>query len=131
MIIDVYGHHATAPQLLEDWRNRQVAGINDTSLMPKAAYLKINDDDLRASIVDNQLKKMTERGSDLTIYSPRASFMAHHVGAFQVLSTWASICNELCHRVAKEFPDNFIDDAMLPQSPSVDPKLDMTWTSRT
>ena len=65
---------------------------------------------------------MQERGSDLTIFSPRASFMAHHIGDFEVSSTWAAICNELCARVAKLFPDNFIGAAMLPQSPGVDPK---------
>ncbi len=64
---------------------------------------------------------MRERGSDLTIFSPRASFMAHHIGDFQVSSTWAAICNELCHRVATLFPDQFVMAAMLPQSPGVDP----------
>ena len=65
---------------------------------------------------------MKERGSDLTIFSPRASFMAHHIGDFEVSSTWAAICNELCFRVAQLFPDHFIPAAMLPQSPGVDPK---------
>ncbi len=65
---------------------------------------------------------MKERGCDLTIFSPRASFMAHHIGDFAISSTWASICNELCWRVSKLFPDNFIGAAMLPQSPGVDPK---------
>ena len=70
----------------------------------------------------NQLKKMQERGSDLTIFSPRASFMAHHIGDFKVSSTWAAICNELCYRVSRLFPDHFIGAAMLPQSPGVDPR---------
>ena len=70
----------------------------------------------------NQLRLMQERGCDLTIFSPRASFMAHHIGDFAVSSTWASICNELCFRVSKLFPDHFIGAAMLPQSPGVDPK---------
>jgi 4-oxalmesaconate hydratase len=47
--------------------------------------------------------------------------MAHHIGDFQVSSTWAAICNELCFRVAQLFPDHFIPAAMLPQSPGVDP----------
>ena len=64
---------------------------------------------------------MRERGLDLTIFSPRASFMAHHIGDFQVSSTWAAICNELCYRVSRLFPDQFIPAAMLPQSPGVDP----------
>ncbi len=122
MIIDVHGHYTTAPKALDDWRDRQIAAIKDPSLMPKAAELKISDDELRESIVNNQLKTMKERGSDLTIFSPRASFMAHHIGDFQVSSTWAAICNELCARVAKLFPDNFIGAAMLPQSPGVETK---------
>ncbi len=122
MIIDVHGHYTTAPKALEDWRNRQIAGIKDPSAKPKVSELKISDDELRESIVSNQLKKMQERGSDLTIFSPRASFMAHHIGDFEVSSTWAAICNELCWRVAKLFPDHFIGAAMLPQSPGVDPR---------
>jgi len=76
---------------------------------------------LRESIEKSQLKQMKDRGSDLTIFSPRASFMAHHIGDFAISSIWASICNELCYRVSKLFPQNFIGAAMLPQSPGVDP----------
>ena len=122
LIIDVHGHYTTAPKALEEWRNQQIAGIKDPSVMPKVADLKISDDELRETIETNQLAKMKERGSDLTIFSPRASFMAHHIGDFQISSTWASICNELCYRVAQLFPDHFIGAAMLPQSPGVDPK---------
>lgn len=121
MIIDIHGHYTTAPAPLEAWRNRQVAGIKDPSLTPAVSELKISDDELRETIESNQLKLMRERGSDLTIFSPRASFMAHHVGDFQVSSTWAAICNELCFRVAQLYPDHFIGAAMLPQSPGVAP----------
>jgi 4-oxalmesaconate hydratase len=121
LIIDCHGHYTTAPKALETWRQRQIAGIADASLMPRVSDLKISDDELRESIEQNQLRLMKERGSDLTIFSPRASFMAHHIGDFQVSSTWAAICNELCFRVAQLFPDHFIPAAMLPQSPGVDP----------
>ena len=122
LIIDVHGHYTTAPKALEDWRNAQIAGIADASKMPKVSDLKISDDELRESIVNNQLAKMKERGSDITLFSPRASFMAHHIGDFQVSSTWSAICNELCHRVSTLFPDHFVPVAMLPQSPGVDPR---------
>ena len=122
MIIDIHGHYTTAPKALEAWRNRQIAGLKDPSQAPSPSELSISDDELRESIELNQLAKMRERGSDLTVFSPRASFMAHHVGTFETSSTWAAICNELCHRVAQLFPDNFIGAAMLPQSPGVDPK---------
>ena len=121
LIIDVHGHYTTAPKALEEWRNRQIAGIQDPAMMPKVSELKISDDELRESIETNQLAKMKERGSDITIFSPRASFMAHHIGDFNVSSTWAAICNELCYRVSQLFPDHFVPAAMLPQSPGVDP----------
>lgn len=122
LIIDCHGHFTTAPKALENWRNQQIASIKDPSQTPKVADLKISDDELREAIETNQLKLMKERGSDLTIFSPRASFMAHHIGDFQVSSTWAAICNELVYRVTQLFPQNFIGAAMLPQSPGVDPK---------
>jgi len=121
MIIDIHGHYTTAPKALEAWRNRQIAGIASPAAMPKASELSISDDELRESIESNQLRLMRERGLDLTIFSPRASFMAHHIGDFQVSSAWAAICNELCYRVSRLFPDHFIPAAMLPQSPGVDP----------
>ncbi len=122
MIIDIHGHYTTAPKQLEAWRNAQIAGIADRSKMPRASDLEISDDEIRETIETNQLAKMRERGSDLTIFSPRASFMAHHIGDFEVSSTWAAICNELCYRVSRLFPDHFIPAAMLPQSPGVDPR---------
>ncbi|SFD14155.1 4-oxalomesaconate hydratase [Massilia yuzhufengensis] len=121
LIIDCHGHYTTAPKALEEWRNRQIANLNTPELGPKVSELKISDDELRDSIETNQLRLMKERGSDLTIFSPRASFMAHHVGNFETSATWAAICNELCYRVSQLFPDNFIGAAMLPQSPGVDP----------
>jgi len=122
MIIDVHGHYTTAPKALEEWRNRQIAGIADAAVRPKASELRISDDELRESIEHNQLAQMRARNIDLTVFSPRASFMAHHIGDFAVSATWASICNELCHRVSLLFPDHFVGAAMLPQSPGVDTK---------
>jgi len=121
MIIDCHGHYTTAPKALEEWRNRQVAALGNPAATPDVNELRISDDELRETIATNQLAKMKERGIDLTIFSPRASFMAHHVGDFQTSSAWAGICNELCHRVGRLFPDEFVGAAMLPQSPGVDP----------
>ncbi|HQY29027.1 MAG TPA: amidohydrolase, partial [Burkholderiaceae bacterium] len=58
MIIDIHGHYTTAPKALEDWRNRQIAGLKDPSVAPKPSELKISDDQLRESIETNQLAKM-------------------------------------------------------------------------
>src|ERR1700754_226129 len=120
MIIDCHGHFTTAPPALEAWRKRQIAAFNDGTSAPKVSELHISDDELREAIESNQLRIMKERGHDITVFSPRASFMAHHIGDFQVSSTWSAICNEMCFRVAQLFPDHFVPAAMLPQSPGVD-----------
>ncbi|MGI9318931.1 MAG: amidohydrolase family protein, partial [bacterium] len=122
MIIDCHGHYTTTPPALEQWRKRQIAGIQSKADAPRAADLVISDDEIRESIEVNQLAKMLERGIDVQIFSPRASFMAHHIGDFTVSSDWAAICNELIYRVCTLFPGRFIGGAMLPQSPGVDPK---------
>ena len=122
MIIDAHGHYTTAPAALGAWRQRQIAGLSDPAQMPEASELEIDDDELRASIEQNQLKQMRERGIDLTIFSPRASFMAHHIGDAATSAAWAAICNELCYRVSRLFPEHFVPAAMLPQSPGVNPR---------
>ncbi len=120
MIIDIHGHYTTAPQPLEEWRSRQVAAFHAGTARPNAAELRISDDELRDSIEGNQLRQMRERGIDLTVFSPRASFMAHHIGDLSVSAEWAAICNELCFRVSTLFPRHFVGAAMLPQSPGAD-----------
>jgi 4-oxalmesaconate hydratase len=122
MIIDIHGHYTTAPKALEAWRKRQVAALGNPAETPRAADLRIGDDELRESIEANQLRLMRERGCDLTVFSPRASFMAHHIGDFETSAAWAAVCNELCHRVSRLFPGEFVGAAMLPQSPGVDPR---------
>src|ERR1700716_2206004 len=57
MIIDCHGHHTTAPKALEEWRNRQIAGIEDASAKPKRSELRISDEELRESIEKNQDRK--------------------------------------------------------------------------
>jgi 4-oxalmesaconate hydratase len=121
MIIDIHGHYTTAPPALAAWRDRQIASLADRSAAPSRADLKISDDELRGSLEENQLRLMDDRGIDLTVFSPRASFMAHHIGDFQTSATWAAICNELCYRVSRLYPERFVPAAMLPQSPGVDP----------
>ncbi|MGW4559256.1 amidohydrolase family protein [Streptomyces sp. NPDC004365] len=121
MILDCHGHYTTAPPALGAWRERQIAGLTDPSAAADAADLRISDDDIRESIERNQLRMMDERGIDVTLFSPRASFMAHHIGDFTTSSRWAAICNELCARVAALYPERFVPAAMLPQSPGVDP----------
>ncbi|MGP4044479.1 amidohydrolase family protein [Streptomyces sp. 2A115] len=121
MIIDCHGHYTTAPPALEAWRNQQIEGLAHPTVAPARADLRISDDELRQTIEANQLRLMDERGIDMTVFSPRASFMAHHIGDFGTSSEWAGICNELCFRVSSLYPERFVPAAMLPQSPGVDP----------
>jgi 4-oxalmesaconate hydratase len=121
MIIDIHGHYTTAPAQLGAWRDLQVAFAEGQGDAPDPASLRISDDDIRETIEANQLKLMDERGSDLTVFSPRASFMAHHIGDLGVSETWARICNDLCARVSRLYPDRFLPGAMLPQSPGSAP----------
>ncbi len=81
----------------------------------------IGDDAIRASLEGAQLRMQRERGTDLTIFSPRASFMAHHIGNEATSREWAEVCNDLVHRVCQLYPDNFIGVCQLPQSPGVPP----------
>ena len=120
MIVDCHGHYTTAPKALKAWRDAQVANLNTPELGPKVSDLKISDDEIRESIEENQLARMKERGIDVTIFSPQASFMTHHIGDFNTSATWAALCNELCYRVTQLFPKHFVGAAMLPQSPGVD-----------
>lgn len=121
MIIDIHGHYTTAPAQLGAWRDLQIAFADGRGDAPDPAALRISDDDIRETIQANQLRLMDERGSDVTVFSPRASFMAHHIGDLAVSQTWARICNDLCARVSELFPDRFLMGAMLPQSPGVEP----------
>src|SRR5918998_3319187 len=121
MIIDIHGHYTTEPQALLTFRDKQLAGLADAMRRPTTTDLGITDDQLRES-VQPQLKLQKERGSDLTIFSPRAAGMAHHVGTEETGKVWTRMSNDLIHRVAQLFPDNFAPVGQLPQHPGVPPK---------
>ncbi len=115
---------ATTPRPPPRWalgRDLQIAALKDPAKNPKASDLKISDDEIRETIEANQLRLMKERGSDLTIFSPRASFMAHHVGDFETSSTWAALCNELCYPRQPTVPRSLHSRRHAAQSPGVDP----------
>jgi 4-oxalmesaconate hydratase len=121
MIIDCHGHYTTAPSELENWRKQQIAALKDPAQKPAKDELKISDDQIRESLENAQLKIQRERGTDLTIFSPRASFMAHHIGNAETSRDWSQLCNDLIHRACTLYPENFIGVCQLPQSPGVRP----------
>jgi 4-oxalmesaconate hydratase len=117
MVIDCHGHYTTAPKELQAFRDSQIAALKDPSQAPAKGPLKISDDQLRES-VQPQLTFQKERGTDVTIFSPRASAMAHHIGDAQTSLDWSRHCNDLIHRVCGLFLENFVGVCQLPQTPS-------------
>jgi len=115
MIIDCHGHYTTAPEPHNQWREAQKAAFKAGDAPPP--YPDISDDEIRETIDKNQLRLVRERGADMTIFSPRASAMAHHVGDEAVSIAWARRCNDLIARVVGLYRDNFVGVCMLPQSP--------------
>lgn len=123
MIIDCHGHYTTSPKELDDYRKLQVAactcgGDGNGHLLPRPV---ISDDQLRESLEGAQLRIQRERGTDLTIFSPRAIGMGHHIGDERTSSAWATVCNDLIHRICTLYPKNFAAVCQLPQSPGVAP----------
>jgi 4-oxalmesaconate hydratase len=121
MIIDCHGHFTTVPKTLHSWRKKQLDNVNDIANQPKPSELNISDDEIREAIAGGQLKLQNERGSDLTLFSPIAGQMGHHLGNEQTSLVWSTLCNDIIHRVCNLFPDNFIGVCQLPQSPGVSP----------
>src|SRR6202049_1745173 len=117
MIIDVHGHYTTAPRQLAAWRQRQIASAGSPFTEP----LVITDDEIRETITHGQLRLQTERGTDLTLFSPTAGGMAHHYGHKNTTRQWTTTVNALIYRVCSLFPDNFVGVCQLPQSPGVSP----------
>jgi len=118
MIIDCHGHYTTAPAAHQKFRDAQVARFNDPAA-PPARPGAISDDEIRETIEKNQLRLQQQRGSDLTLFSPRASAMGHHFGDEAVSLAWTRANNDLIKRVVDLYPQNFVGVCQLPQSPGV------------
>jgi 4-oxalmesaconate hydratase len=118
VIIDCHGHYTTAPAPHDAWRDAQKAAFKVGGEVD-AAYPAISDDEIRETIEKNQLRLIRERGADMTIFSPRASTMAHHIGDERVSLAWSRRCNDLVKRVVELFPQSFVGVCQLPQSPGV------------
>ena len=118
LVIDCHGHYTTAPAAHNAWREAQVAAFKAGTTAPD--YPDIQDDVIRETIETNQLRLIRERGADMTVFSPRASAMQHHVGDAAVSLAWARANNDLIKRVVDLFPRNFVGVCMLPQSPGAD-----------
>ena len=122
MIIDCHGHYTTEPPQLTSYRKEQLQELEiDSSFKPSAANFKCSNDEICERLEGAQLKLQRERGTDLTIFSPRASGMGHHLGNEQTSIYWAIICNNMIRRVCDLYPTNFVPVCQLPQYPGVSP----------
>ena len=119
MIIDCHGHYTTAPSSLQAFRERQIGCQCDAHQLARLTRPRISDDEIRDSLEGAQLRLQRERGTDLTVFSPRASAMAHHIGDEATSLQWSQVCNDLIARVVDLYPANFAGVCQLPQSPGV------------
>ena len=120
MIIDCHGHYTTTPPGVAQWRDAQKAAVaTDPEHVGEPGEIKVSDDEIRESIEGAQLRMQRDRGADLTIFSPRASWMAHHIGNEHTSNFWSQHQNDLIRRVCDLFPENFAPVCQLPQSPGV------------
>jgi 4-oxalmesaconate hydratase len=118
MIIDCHGHYTTAPAQLGSYRDALAAAVAaDPDYAEDVRTVEISDDEIRASLQDAQLRLQQERGTDLTLFSPRASWMGHHIGNIHTSRHWTRHCNDLIRRVCDLYPGNFAPVCQLPQSP--------------
>jgi 4-oxalmesaconate hydratase len=120
VIIDCHGHYTTTPAGVGEWRRTQVAAVDkDPAFVGSKGSIEVTDDEIRDSLEAAQLALQRQRGADLTIFSPRASWMAHHVGNEHTSLFWSQHQNELIRRVCDLYPANFAPVCQLPQSPGV------------
>jgi 4-oxalmesaconate hydratase len=120
MIIDCHGHYTTTPPGVGRWRDAQTAEVAaDPEHVGTKGVIDVTDDQIRESLERAQLRLQRERGTDLTIFSPRASWMGHHIGNEHTSTFWSQHQNELIRRVCDLYPANFAPVCQLPQSPGV------------
>jgi 4-oxalmesaconate hydratase len=120
MIIDCHGHYTTTPAAVGAWRDAQTAAVTaGPDHVGEKGSINVTDDEIRESLEGAQLKLQRQRGADLTIFSPRASWMGHHVGNSSTSRFWSEHQNELVRRVCDLYPSNFAPVCQLPQSPGV------------
>lgn len=113
MIIDCHAHYTTVPAAHAQWRVDQLDAYRMGARVKP--YPFISDDEIRETLEKNALLTMATRGINLTLFSPRASAMEHHLGDESVSVAWAQACNDLIARVVGLYPRSFVGVCQLPQ----------------
>ena len=120
MIIDCHGHYTTAPRPAQ----RLARGRSSPRSAPGVRRRRTRRSPTTRSarpIETNQLRLLRERGADLTIFSPRASAMAHHEGdERRQHRVVASLQRPDRARRASCSRTTFVGVCQLPQSPGAD-----------
>jgi 4-oxalmesaconate hydratase len=118
MIIDCHGHYTTIPAAFGEYRDALHARLAEADGGPEPTVPAISDGEISETIEANQLRLQGERGIDMTIFSPRASWMDQHITDATIARAWARASNDLVHRVTTLFPRNFAGVCQLPQTPN-------------
>jgi len=118
VIIDCHGHYTTTPPAVGAWREAQRAAVRaDAAFTGDVGPLEVSDDEIRESLENAQLAMQRARGTNVTLFSPRASWMGHHIGTETTSVHWTRQQTDLISRVCGLYPANFVPVAQLPQSP--------------
>ena len=118
MIIDCHGHYTTIPAAFGEYRDALHARLAEADGGVLPAVPAISDGEISGTIEANHLRLQGERGIDMTIFSPRASWMDQHITDAATARAWARASNDLVHRVTTLFPRNFAGVCQLPQTPN-------------
>ena len=119
LIVDCHGHYTTTPPAVGRYRDVQQAALAvDPDHVGEKGKIVVSDDEIRESLEGAQLRLQRERGTDLTVFSPRASWMGHHIGNEHTSKFWTQHTNELIRRVCDLYPHNFAPVCALPQTPA-------------
>lgn len=114
LVIDCHGHFTTEPAHFRAFRDARIAHLRGRGPAPDR-YEGVPDEELHDIIAGNQRALQWERGTDMTLISPRASGMGHHHRDQEVANTWAALSNDTIARICALFPSNFAPVAQLPQ----------------
>jgi|TARA_A100001391_G_scaffold65878_6_gene41574 4-oxalmesaconate hydratase len=122
MIIDCHGHFTTVPDQFKAYRKAQIADFESGRTSAFAAPPDISDEQLREGLEANQIRLQSERGIDMTLFSPIAGLMGHHHGNEALSQHWSRASNDLVYRACELYPARFAPVCQLPQSPGADPR---------
>jgi 4-oxalmesaconate hydratase len=117
MYIDCHAHFTTVPSALRQWRDLQIAEIEQRGRHLPADELDITDDEISQALLAGPIPLQARHGIDATLLSPIAGMMAHHYGDQETSVTWSRLSNDVIGRACALFPGNFVGVCQLPQSP--------------